>query len=210
MRRERGCVYCGIGLHQTLFINRLLSSRALLGLFVIFKEGIIVFAFRNILRCITLLGSLVVNKTQLTALLSGGDTVQTDEELGAVVGISVLGMRVKLTKLINGSLLGALETTLGLVRLSLALFPVSDLGPVANTGELVEPEAGRAGVLLGEAVNAGVEDVAHRGVGVSVETIQPGAQVVGSLGGLELEPVTAVNIEIMITRFPLPGERIKD
>jgi len=119
-------------------------------------------------------------------------------------------MRVKLTELINGTLVGTLEATLGLIRFSLALLPVSDLGPVANTGELVEPEAGGASVFFGETVNASVEDVAHGGVGVSVKTVQPGAQVIGSLRGLEFEPVTTVNIEIMITGFPLPGERIKD
>ena len=35
---------------------------------------------------------------------SGGDAVQADEELGAVVGVSVLGVGVELTKLISGSI----------------------------------------------------------------------------------------------------------
>ena len=70
------------------------------------------------------------------------------------------------------------------VSVSLAVLPVGDLGPVAHAAVLVEPEPGAAGVLLGGAVDAGVEDVAHAGVGVRVEPVQTGAQVAGTLGGL--------------------------
>jgi hypothetical protein len=65
--------------------------------------------FGNIFWCITLLGELVIDEAQLTALLPGGDSVEADEELGAVVGIRVLGMRVVLPELVGGRLLGALE-----------------------------------------------------------------------------------------------------
>ena len=65
--------------------------------------------FRYILWSITLLGELVVDQTKFTSLLSGGDAVQTDEELGAVVSISILGVGVILTKLISGGSLRALE-----------------------------------------------------------------------------------------------------
>ena len=68
------------------------------------------------------------------------------------------------------------------VGLSLALLPVSGLGPVADAAVLVEPEAGGAGVLLCLAINTGVEDVTDSGVGVGVETIQAGTQVTGALG----------------------------
>ncbi len=40
------------------------------------------------------------------------------------------------------------------VCLSLAVLPVRHLGPVADSRIFVEPEAGRAGVLLGESVHA--------------------------------------------------------
>ena len=63
----------------------------------------------DVLWCVALLGELVVDKTELTSLFSGGDTVQTNEELGAVVGISILGVRVILTKLISWGGLRALE-----------------------------------------------------------------------------------------------------
>ena len=70
------------------------------------------------------------------------------------------------------------------VGIGLAVFPVGHLRPVADSAVLVEPEPGAAGVLLRGAVHAGVEDVAHPGVGVRVESVQTGAQVAGTLGRL--------------------------
>ena len=64
------------------------------------------------------------------------------------------------------------------------VLPVCLSRPVADPLVLIEPEAGGAGVLLGHALHARVEDVAHAGVGVSVESVQAGAQVVGALGRL--------------------------
>lgn len=195
--------------HKVLILNifYLLSSA---GALVIFQEGVVVFALRNIFWGVALLRELIIDQAQLTALLSGGDTVQADEELGAVVGISVLGVGVELSELVDGSSLGTLESAFGFISISLALLPVGDLGPVADAGELIEPESGGAGVLLGDTIDTGVEDVAHGGVGVGVETVQSGAKVAGALGGLELKPVSTVNVEIMITRFPLSGERIEN
>jgi len=190
-------------------LNHLLSSLLLL---LIVEEGIVIFALRYIFRSIALLGELIVDETQLATLLSGGDSVQTDEELGAVVGISVLGVGVVLAELISGSVSRALEPVSGLqsVGLSLALLPVGGLGPVADAAVLVEPEAGGAGVLLGLAVHTGVEDVADGGVGVGVETIEAGTEVTGALGLLEFQSVATVNIEVMITGLSLPGERVED
>ena len=64
---------------------------------------------RYIFRSITLFCELIVDKAKLASLLSGGDSVQTNEELGAVVGIGVLRMGVELSKLISGSVSGTLE-----------------------------------------------------------------------------------------------------
>ena len=64
---------------------------------------------RYVLGSVALLGELVVDQSQLAALLSGGDAVQADEELGAVVGVGVLGVRVELSELVSGSVSGALE-----------------------------------------------------------------------------------------------------
>ena len=64
---------------------------------------------RYIFRSIALFCELIVDKTKLASLLSGGDSVQANEELGAVVGIGVLGVRVELSKLISGSVGGTLE-----------------------------------------------------------------------------------------------------
>jgi hypothetical protein len=66
----------------------------------------------------------------------------------------------------------------------LAVLTVGLGGPVADALVLVEPESGRADVLLGLAVDAGVEDVADGGVGVGVEAVQTGALVVGTAGSL--------------------------
>merc|ERR1719500_2501179 len=149
----------------------------LLRLILILQECVVVFALWDVLWGVALLGELVVDEAELAALLTGRDSVQADVELGTVVGVRVLGVRVELSKLISGSLLGAGEAVVGLVCISLALLPVGHLGPVADSAVLVEPQSGAAGVLLRGPVHAGVEDVAHAGVGVRVEPVQTGAQV---------------------------------
>jgi len=191
-------------------LNHLLSSLAVILLIV--EEGVVIFALRYIFRSIALFCELIVDKTKLASLLSGGDSVQANEELGAVVGIGVLGVRVELAKLISGSVSRALEaiSRLESVGLSLALLPVSRLGPVADAAVLIEPEAGGAGVLLCLAINTGVEDVTDGRVGVGVETIEAGTQVTGALRLLEFQSVATVNIEVMVTRLSLPGERVED
>jgi hypothetical protein len=78
------------------------------------------------------------------------------------------------------------------VGLSLAVLPVCGLGPVAHSRILIEPESGRAGVLLGQAVHARVEDVADGGVGVGVEPVEPGAGITRALRAL----CTSVSIRI--------------
>ena len=65
--------------------------------------------FRYILRSITLLGQFIVDQTKFPPLFSGRDSVQTNVELGAVVGVGVLGVRVELSELVSGSVSGALE-----------------------------------------------------------------------------------------------------
>jgi len=150
-----------------------------------------------------LLGELVVDQTKFTSLLSGGDAVQTDEELGAVVSVSILGVGVILTKLISGGSLRALESVGSFIGISLALLPVSGLGPVADTAVLVKPEARGTGVLLSSSIDTGVENVAHTGVGVRVESIETRTEVTGALWRLEIETVSTVNIEVMVARLPL-------
>jgi len=190
-------------------LHHLLPS--LLFLLVV-EEGIVIFALRYVFRSIALLCELIVDKTKLTSLLSGGDSVQANEELGAVVGIGVLGVRVELAKLISGSVSRALEaiSSLQSVGLSLAFLPVGGLWPVTDAAVLIKPEAGGAGVLLCLAIHTGVEDVTDGGVRVGVETIETGTQVTGALRLLELQSVATVNIEVMITGLSLPGERVED
>jgi len=175
----------------------------------ILQEGVVVLALRDILGGIALLGQLVVDQPELAALLPRGDAVEADVELGAVVGVGVLGVGVKLAELVRGGLLGTSEAAGGLVGIGLALGPVGDLRPVADSAVLVEPEAGGAGVLLGVPVHAGVEDVADAGVGVGVEAVETGTQVARSLGGLELEPIATVHVEVVVARLPLAAEGVK-
>merc|ERR1719323_1342511 len=182
----------------------------LLGLLPVLQEGVVVLALWDVLGSITLLGDLVVDKSELATLLSGRDSVQADVELGTVVRVRVLGVWVELTELISRSLLGTSEPVVGLVSVSLAVLPVGDLGPVADAAVLVEPESGGTSVLLGGSVDASVEDVAHAGVRVRVEAVQTGAQVARALGRLKLQPVAAVNVEVMIARLPLSAEGVED
>ena len=65
-----------------------------------------------------------------------------------------------------------------------AVLPSSQMRPVADARVVVEMEAAGARVLFGLPVDAGVEDVADRRVGVGVETVQAGAEVAGAQGGL--------------------------
>ena len=145
----------------------------------------------------------VEDQSELTALLPWGDTVEADVELGAVSGVGVLGMGVGNAKGVSLGKFGAVETRLerGLLCMfdalgipwfsshhfyvtSLAIRPGSRSGPVTHTDQLVEPESGRASVLLGHAVNAGVEHSASSGIGVGIKPVQARAQVTGALGCL--------------------------
>merc|ERR1719205_477820 len=108
----------------------------LLGLLPVLQEGVVVLALWDVLGSITLLGDLVVDKSELATLLSGRDSVQADVELSTVVRVRVLGVGVELTELISRSLLGTSEPVVGLVSVSLAVLPVGDLGPVADTAVL--------------------------------------------------------------------------
>ena len=57
--------------------------------------------FRYILRSVTLVGELIEHEAELATLLSGGDAVEADVEVGAVVRVGVLGVGVELAELIS-------------------------------------------------------------------------------------------------------------
>lgn len=119
-------------------------------------------------------------------MFPGGDPVKADVELGAVGRVGVLGMGVGDTEgVLGGVQFGAEEATLeGVLAGGLAAGPLGLGGPVTDAPELVEPEAGGASVLLCLALDACVKDVTHAGIGVSVEAVQTGAQVIRALRGL--------------------------
>ena len=56
--------------------------------------------------------------------------------------------------------------------------------PVAHSTEPVEHQPGGAAILCGDAVEAGIEQVAYGGIGVRVETVESGTYLCGSLGRL--------------------------
>ena len=51
----------------------------------------------------------IVDETQFTSLLTWGNAIQADVELGAIRGISVFGMGVGDTESVCGRLFGTLE-----------------------------------------------------------------------------------------------------
>ena len=67
---------------------------------------------------------------------------------------------------------------------SFAVRPLGFSGPVTDTAELVKPQPGRASVLFGHAFNAGIKDIADRGVRMSIESVQPRAEIIGTFGRL--------------------------
>ena len=98
---------------------------------ILIKEGIVVFAvretdhdtvktsihhspFRYVLGSVALVGQLIEHQTELAALLPRGDAVEADVEVGAVVGVSVLGVGVELAELISRGAGGTLQSICGL------------------------------------------------------------------------------------------------
>lgn len=175
------------------------------------KESIVVFAFRDILRRITRLREFIVNETQFTSLFPGGDAVQANVELGAIRGVSVFWMGIRDAKSIFGRQFGTRETIFkATLMCSFAIGPLGLGGPVADTTELVEPQPGRASVFFCHPLNAGVKDIANAGVRMGVESVQPRAEIIGTFGRLEFQAITAVHVEIMITRLSFVAEGVKN
>ena len=103
-----------------------------------------------------------------------------------------------------------LEAALQGLVLGPALFAVGLSGPIADALVLVEPEAGRTGVFLGDAFDAGEENVADALVGMSVEAVEAGAKVVGAFRGLQFESVAAIDVEVVVAGLSFAAERVKD
>jgi hypothetical protein len=110
---------------------------------VVLQESIVVFALGHIFGRIAGLCVLVVHQAQLAALFARGNSVQADVEFGTVRGISVFRMRIREAKDFPlGFELGALETVLRYLMFGRTAGPFSLGRPVADTTELVKPEAG--------------------------------------------------------------------
>jgi len=192
--------------------SRLLLSSSFGGRFIVIQERVVVFAFRDVFRSVALFAQFVVDKPEFASLFTGRNSVQTDEEFGTVFRVRVLGMRVELPEFINGASLGALESTLCFkgIRFSLAARSVSGFGPVTYSRIFIEPESRRTSVLLSNSINASVEDVTDSGVRVRVESVKTGTQVAGALWGLEIQSVSTINVEVVITWLLFAGEGVKN
>lgn len=112
-------------------------------LWLVLQESIVVFALGHIFGRIAGLCVLVVHQAQLAALFARGNSVQADVEFGTVRGIRVFRMRIRKAKDVPlGGELGALETVLRYLMVGSTAGPFSLGRPVADTTELVKPEAG--------------------------------------------------------------------
>jgi len=158
-----------------------------------------------------LFGESVVNKTEFTSLSSWADSVQADVELGTVIWVSVFWVRIRKTQWISSLGFWAGETIyrVGLVVSStICSFRVE--WPVTYTFVLIEVKSGGAGVFFSYTINTSIEYVADGWLGMGVKSIQTWAKIICALRLLELKTVFAINIEIMVTRFPLPAQWVKD
>jgi len=121
----------------------LLLLLLLLLLWLVLQESIVVFALGHIFGRIAGLCVLVVHQAQLAALFARGNSVQADVEFGTVRGIRVFRMRIRKAKDVSlGGEIGALETVLRYLMFGRTAGPFSLGRPVADTTELVKPEAG--------------------------------------------------------------------
>lgn len=153
----------------------------------------------------------VVDEAKLTTLNPWGDSVQANVELGAILCVGVLGMGIGQAEAIfSGFHFGALESTLSNLGLAFTFLSLGICGPVANTLVFVEPQTGRASVFFGNTVNAGVKNIAHGRIWMGVEAVQTWAEVIQTPGRLKLKTITAVDVEVVIARFPLAAERVED
>jgi len=165
---------------------------------VLVKESIIVLAFGNIFWCVACIGNGVKDQAQLATLGPWCDTVHADVKLGTVIRVGKLWVRVV-------ELCCALDVGANVVN-PLAPCPACLVRPVADSFQIVKHGVNGADVLLSLAILAFVENVAHRFVGMGVDPVQSWAQVCGSLGGLQIETVAAVDLEVVVAGLRLVSE----
>lgn len=168
-----------------------------------------VFASGHVLRRVTPLGLLVVHLSHGAAQRTRFESVQADVELLAVGGVRVLGVHDDLAGVIGASrVLGARESVAQLLLVH-AAGAAGRVGPHAVAAVLVEIQPVGARQLGEVSVDAVVELVADRRVGMGEESVATGAVGV-ALGRLQLGPVLAVNVEGLVALVHLADAHVED
>jgi hypothetical protein len=82
--------------------------------------------------------------------------------------------------------------------------------PVTDTFVLIKVKSWGACVFFCYTINTSIEDIADGWLRVSIKSIETWTKIIRTLRLLELETIFAVNIEVMIARFPFPAQWVKD
>jgi len=180
-------------------------------IFFIFQKGVIVFAFSDIFGGVALSGDGVVDKTKFTTLSSWADSVQADVELGTIICISILWMRVRDSQWIRSLNFWAgesVDTVLFVISFAVCSFGIE--GPVTYSFVLIKVESRGASIFFSYTINTGIKDVADGWLGVSIKSVETWAKIICSLRLLELKTVFTVYVEVVVTRFPLSAQWVKN
>jgi len=153
----------------------------------------------------------VVNETEFTTLSSWADSVQADVELGTIIWISIFWVRVRDSQWVRSLNFWASESIDGILFvISFAVCSFRIEGPVTYSLVFIKIESGGASVFFSYTINTGIKDVADGWLGVSIKSVETWAKIICSLRLLELETVFTVYVEIMVTRFTLSAQWVKN
>lgn len=149
----------------------------------------------DIFRLIASLNVLVVNKSRITVTLPGFDSVKTDVELGAILGVRVVGVGDDLAIFVHFlEVLGALEAVVEFfVGIASTVLAVGHIRPDARAGFKAEVKPGNAIHFDFSSIDAVVEDVTDGVVRMWEESVLPGANSDWS-GFLKFSAILAVHV----------------
>jgi len=153
----------------------------------------------------------VVNETEFTTLSSWADSVQADVELGTIIWISIFWVRVRDSQWVGSLNFWASESIDGIlfvIRIAVCSFGIER--PVTYSFVLIKVKSRGASVFFSYTINTGIKDVADGWLGVSIKSVETWAKIICSLRLLELETVFTVYVEIMVTRFTLSAQWVKN
>jgi len=154
-------------------------------------------------------GDSVVNKTEFTSLSSWADSIQANVELGTIIWISIFGVRIRKAQIrdLNFRAGKSVHRVSFVIRSAVCSFGVE--WPVTYTFVLIEVKSRGAGVFFCYTINTSIEDVADGWFGMGVKSVETWTKIICALRLLELKTVLAINIEIMVARFPFPAMGVK-